>query len=389
MNILLILFAVLFFAVYGAANYYIGLRGWQYLGSNIPFINNKIYWAVLFIVAIAYLITMLLSDYIPSIVNNALNKIGAYWLAIMFYLLIILPLIDLIRFLNRQISILPNNITESTALPIVATAVTLVFVIAILSYGTWSGISHRVTEYNLQVEKQVEGLGALKIVMVSDVHLGSIMDNNRLTKMVDKINKLNPDIILMAGDIIDNKLEPFVKHEMGNNIKRLNSKYGVYAALGNHEGISGQVDAVIKEYEDAGIKVLVDNKILVNNSFYVVGREDISMQRNSKEQRKTLSELLKEVDKAMPIIVMDHQPSNLGEPQKEGVDLQVSGHTHKGQFFPVSLITNRIFEVDYGYLKKSNLHVVVSSGYGTWGPPIRIGSRSEIVQINLEFTGDK
>ena len=82
---------------------------------------------------------------------------------------------------------------------------------------------------------------------------------------------------------------------------------------------------------------------------------------------------------------MDHQPKNLIDTEKQGIDLQVSGHTHKGQLFPASFITNRIYELDYGYLKKNNSKIIVSSGYGTWGPPIRLGSRSEIVEINLKF----
>ncbi|HWI54984.1 MAG TPA: metallophosphoesterase, partial [Desulfobacteria bacterium] len=123
----------------------------------------------------------------------------------------------------------------------------------------------------------------------------------------------------------------------------------------------------------------------VADSFYIVGRDDKSGSRFTGHKRKNLQDIISAVDRSLPVIVMDHQPTNLGETERAGVDLQVSGHTHRGQLFPNHLITRRIYEVDYGYLRKGNLNVIVSSGYGTWGPPIRVGSVAEIVDINVEF----
>jgi uncharacterized protein len=124
----------------------------------------------------------------------------------------------------------------------------------------------------------------------------------------------------------------------------------------------------------------------IEDSFYVAGREDIAVESYYKRNRKPLTELLARADKALPLILIDHTPKNLQEPMENGVDLQVSGHTHRGQMFPSQFITERLFEVDFGYLKKDKLNVVVSSGIGTWGPPIRIGNNSELVEINLKFT---
>jgi predicted MPP superfamily phosphohydrolase len=103
--------------------------------------------------------------------------------------------------------------------------------------------------------------------------------------------------------------------------------------------------------------------------------------------RKDLSTLLQGVDKKLPIILLDHQPYNLSEAEKNGVDLQLSGHTHKGQISPGNLITKKVYEVDWGYEKKGNFNIYVSSGVGTWGPPIRTGSHSEIVDIYINFMG--
>ncbi|MBU3160409.1 metallophosphoesterase [Clostridium frigoris] len=383
MNKLMLLGVALFLFLYGAINYYIGLRGWQNLGSHISFLNNKVYWIIISIIASAYIISMILSSYIPSVVLNTLNIVGAYWMGIIFYLILVLPIIDLIRFLNSKMSFIPSNINETANLSIIIAMVVIAGLVGLMSYGTWSARSSKVTKYDLNVNKTSGDLKKFKIVMVSDIHLGYEVDNRRLTVMVNKINELNPDIVLIPGDIIDISIEPFVKQNMSDNFKRLKSKYGVYACLGNHDGMGSKIEDVVKTFEASGINVLRDKAILINNSFYVIGRDDISQESQTKVKRKEISDIIKDLDKSRPLILMDHQPRDFADTQTQGIDLQVSGHTHRGQLFPANLITNAIFELDYGYLQKNNSNFIVSSGYGTWGPPIRIGSRSEIVEINI------
>lgn len=386
MNIVLVVFAViLFFSIYGAANYYIGLRGWQGLGNYIPFINSKIYWVIFFIIATSYIVAMLLPSFIPARLADVFHIIGGYWMVVMLYMILLLPIIDIVRLLNRRFSFLPDSIANHEKTSFIVAVAVLVLMTAILAYGTWNARSIKIIQYDLDIKKNVNKFESLKVIIVSDVHLGNIMNNDRLSKMIDRINTLEPDVVLLAGDIIDNKLAPFIEQDMHSNFLRLKSKYGVYACLGNHESITGQIDEVVEEYTKAGIKVLRDNILLVEDSFYIVGREDFSSERITRVKRKALSDVLVNIDKSKPIILMDHQPKDLNEPEAEGVDIQVSGHTHRGQVGPANIITSRLFEIDYGYLKKGNMHAIVSSGFGTWGPPVRIGSRSEIVQINLSF----
>ena len=385
MNKLMLLVVALFFFLYGGINYYIGLRGWQNLGSHISFLNNKVYWIVIALIASAYIISMILSSYIPSVVLNTLNIVGSYWMGIMFYLILVLPTIDLIKFLNSKISFIPRNINEAANFSLAVSLVVVVLLTSLMAYGTWSARSPKVTKYDLNVNKTSSDLKKLKIIMVSDIHLGLVVDNKRLTVMVNKINELNPDIVLIPGDIIDSSLGPFVKQNMSDNFKRLKSKYGVYACLGNHDEMGRSVEEIVKTFKASGINVLRDKAILINNSFYVIGRDDISQESQTKIKRKDLSDIIKDLDKSRPLILMDHQPRDFADTQKNGIDLQVSGHTHRGQLFPANLITNLIFEIDYGYLQKDNSNFIVSSGYGTWGPPIRIGSRSEIVEIDIDF----
>jgi len=385
MKKLIFIFVILFVSLYGGINYYIGVRLWQYVGMDIPFLNNKIYWIIFSLIVVAYIISMIIPSIVPSVVPNTFNIVGSYWMALMFYLILIFPIIDLVKILNSRFEFISSDILATTNVQLIVTTVLIIFLFGLMIYGTWNGRSVKVTKYDLDINKNGGNLQSLKVIMVSDIHLGGIVNNQRLTKMVNEINELNPDIVLIPGDLIDSKLGPFIKENMSYNFKRLKSKYGTYASLGNHDAMRDKVETVVKSFDEAGIKVLRDEALLIDNSFYLIGRDDPSLGQSEKTKRKKLSYIINDLDKAKPFIVMDHQPQNLSETQEHGIDLQVSGHTHKGQLFPANIITNRIFELDYGYLKKDKSNIIVSSGYGTWGPPIRLGSRCEIVEINLEF----
>jgi uncharacterized protein len=385
MKYMMVIFIIIFFSLYGGLSYYIGLRGWQGIGSSIPMLNSRIYWIIFWIASISYILAQLLERYLPLFLSETFEVIGGYWMAAMFYLLLVLPIIDLIRLLNRRIRFLPERFTQNESTALMVSVFVLISLTLLMIYGTWSGRSPRVSKYDIHISKEGGKPDKLKVVMVSDIHLGNIIDNSRLTVMVDRINELEPDLVLIPGDIIDSRLEPFTRQRMAENFRRLKTRYGVFASLGNHDGMGGSADDTTREFENAGMRVLRDEVLLINDSFYIIGRDDPAVFRGRDGKRKDLAEILEGVDRSKPIMLMDHQPRELDAAEKEGIDLQVSGHTHRGQFFPNNLITNKIFEVDYGYLKKGNFNTIVSSGFGTWGPPIRIGSRSEIVEIRISI----
>lgn len=378
-----VVMVIIFTAIFGFANYYIGLRVWQGTLSKIPFFNNKIYWLLFWLLAFSYIIARAAEKYLPNTVADYLNIIGGYWMAAMLYFLLLLPLADLIKIAQKKIGFIPRGISENILIKTYAGTLIVLIVIGILIYGTLNARNLKVANYDIKIDKKFEKVNNLNIVMVSDIHLGGIVDNSRLTKIVDKINSLNPDLVLLAGDIVDEKVTAFVSQNMGENFKRLQSKYGVYAVTGNHEYYGGQVDEIINELQKSNVKVLKDECIKIEDSFYLAGRLDSASEGIYKIKRKALEDILKGADKGLPIILMDHNPKDLKEPQNNGVDLQLSGHTHRGQMFPSQIITRRMYEIDWGYLKKDNFNIVVSSGVGTWGPPIRIGNSAEIVQINL------
>ena len=378
MSLLFVGLIGLFFLIYGAGNYYIGTRFLQSFSSALsPYVVY--YWVAVAVLALSPFIARLVKrDTQSSLISNA-AMVGDYWLAVFYYLLILWAIVDLIRLVTRG-ALLPS--------PYLGFGVAMI-VVALLSYGTWNARQPRITRYDVTVPKQANGLAELRAVLVSDIHLGTTISNERLEHMVEQINQLSPDIVFFAGDIIDGDISKFAEEAMPKVLSKLTPRLGSFAIFGNHEHIGGHGELAMKHLTEAGITVLRDKYVKVNDQFYVVGREDRSGPRMRGSlggpERLGLPQLMEGIDHSLPIILLDHQPSNLGEPEANGADLQLSGHTHHGQFFPNNFVTGRIFEVDWGYFQRGNLQVIVSCGFGTWGPPIRIGSYSEIVDIVIRF----
>lgn len=352
--------------IYATLVFYIGWSGYRGLGMK----GNR--W---FLIGYIIILTILSISFILGrfgIGGALFNAVGSYWLAIFGILLIILPITHLVMLLLRLTAIHARKVR------ITATACVLILVTGIMLYGSYLAYTPVVTEYSITVDK--EGEEDLKIVMFSDTHFGYLSGVNHANRLVEEVNKLNADLILVPGDLIDDDLSIVKEKGIFEILQGLESKYGVYGALGNHDTYRGEMQTLIAEMETSNIEILYDEVIELNNSLYLVGRKD-----KSEGERLATSELTANLDHNKPIFLLDHQPEEFDEAVKAGIDLLVAGHTHKGQIAPGNLITNALFENDYGYLQKEQLHTIVSSGYGFWGPPIRIGSQSEIVVINVSF----
>jgi predicted MPP superfamily phosphohydrolase len=377
-----ILFLAAFFTVYGLVNLYIFIRGWQvlFLAPSL-----RLYYSLgFFIVASSFIGGRLLENVWLSAVSDVLVWMGAFWIAAMLYFFLSLLLLDLLRLVNHWVPFFPSFVTAhpSTAKGVVALVITG-SILLLLAAGHVNARIPRVQTLHLTIPKKVQGLETLNVVAASDIHLGSIIGKKRLDSMVARINALNPDLVLLPGDIVDEDLAPVIKHNLGDTLRNLSSRWGVFAVTGNHEYIGG-VEEAYAYLSEHGVTVLRDRVVKVKDAFYLVGREDRSIRRAGKN-RKPLQELMALTDPNCPIILMDHQPFQLEEGETNGVDLQISGHTHHGQLWPLNLITRRVYELSWGYKKKNSTHVYVSCGFGTWGPPVRLGNRPEIVNIRISF----
>jgi hypothetical protein len=202
--------------------------------------------------------------------------------------------------------------------------------------------------------------------------------------MIEKINQLNPDLVLFAGDLVDHNPLYVKADEMGKHFLKLTPRLGVYAVTGNHEYI-GHPEISVEYLQQFGIKYLRDTIIDIGNNIVIAGRDDKDKVQFAGSPRKKLEQIIGEKQDEKFVILMDHQPVDYTEAEKRGVDLMVSGHTHKGQLWPFGYITSLVYENDYGLVKKGNTNYYTSSGYGTWGPPVRTGNRPEIVVFNVSF----
>ncbi len=377
------IFFTVVLAVYGIVNFYIFSRGLQSIPPGSTF-------RVWFIIGFWFVVsTFILGRFLDRAgttgLSTPLTWIGSFWLGAMLYFFLIVLFIDFTRLLNHIFHFFPQVFYadwQKTKLIAFFSSVFLVFVLILGGYI--NTLFPRIRTLDMDILKTVKGSRDLHIVMASDIHLGVIIGKNRAAYLVNKINGLNPDIIILDGDIVDEDLAPVIRQNLGESLKALTAKLGVWAITGNHEYIGGVIPAVNYLVEH-NIKFIRDTSVLIDNRFYLVGREDRDKQRFTGQPRKSLEEVMKDVDRSYPIILLDHQPFNLASAAAQGTDLQLSGHTHHGQLFPLNLITNAIYELSYGYKKIGHTHFYVSSGFGSWGPPVRIGTRPEIVDIMLHF----
>lgn len=353
----------LILAIYTLLVFYFGYNTYLWLQTwELP-IHPLLFGFLWFVCAFGYII----GKFSHSL--KYFSIIGSYWFIVMQYGLILFPLATLAYFVRSS---------EQTIF-IIGNVVAFVFLV-IFIVGTYMAFSPVVRYKTIHIHKDSSSLRELKLVLASDFHLGLLSNKKHLQRFVNLANEEQPDVVLLSGDLVDDDPIWFVKDGMSEVMRQLKTTYGVYGVVGNHEYYGRKIPLLVEEMREAGVRMLLDETICVENAFYVTGREDAT---NGK--RQSLESLKPELDE-LPWLVMDHTPFDLNTPAKLGVDVHVSGHTHRGQMWPNHLFTSRLFELDYGYKIKGLLHAFVSSGFGFWGPPLRLGSRSELWSIKIKLS---
>jgi predicted MPP superfamily phosphohydrolase len=372
-------FFIIFLSLYSVLNYYIGLRGWQALEGAAYL--RPLYLIIFLFSSLSYIFSKVVQRYLPTIIYETIELIGSFWFAFMLYFFLTVVLLDIVRVFNWGFNILPYFDNYSSVKLITLGVVTFVVMLIIIG-GYINTRTLKIETLNIEIPARNSSLTELNAVLISDIHLSSINGDGFARDIVNKINILHPDIVFVGGDLVDDKAAVLREKGIGFSFKDIKAPLGVYGITGNHEYING-VDSSVNYMKELNVIVLRDSSITINNGFVLIGREDRS---RGLKRRKPLKELVESSEKNLPVILMDHTPFQLEEAMENGVDLQLSGHTHHGQMFPINLITNKIYELSRGYKKKGNTQYYVSSGVGTWGPPVRTGSRSEIVNLKIKFT---
>jgi predicted MPP superfamily phosphohydrolase len=372
------LYFILIFLTYSLVCFYVALRGWQVL-PNVKVL--KISYIVLMVfLAYGYVLGAIFHRHIPvGTTEKVIEIIGSTWLIAIIYLLFAVVFFDLLRLLNHWLHFLP----EITLFMRRIAALTVLCGISVLFIIGYFRFMHPAIEkIEINVKSEHAPTNSLKMVVVSDLHLGNILGKSHLCRFVNLINAQEPDLIFIVGDMTNGNVKPLIKHEMDKELLQLKASLGIYAVLGNHEYIGGDIAATEDFFKSCNIKCLRDDVCEVENTLILIGRDD-----RTNRHRLSLEKLCEQVknEKNLPLVLLDHQPYHLEEAVKNNIALMLSGHTHDGQIWPVSLIVRSMYEVTRGYKQKENSHFYVSSGLGIWGPPFRIGTQSEVAVVTMKF----
>jgi len=273
-----------------------------------------------------------------------------------------------------------STLHQSNEMTIGLRVLALLLFIGLFIYSLYSAYAPVIRKLSIKIDKPLTK--PLRIAVASDLHIGRLFGVKAIDRLQQLMTRSGADMLLMPGDIMDDNTDAFNEYHMERNLAELcrSLPRGVYATLGNHD-LYGHERPISEALQNAGIQLLNDEVLCIEHKgqpVWLVGRFD-----NHKRQRVATTDLLAQVDTSQPIILLDHRPSDIDNHSQLPIDLQVSGHTHNGQVFPANFIVNAINRVGYGYEQIGKGHFVVSSGYGFWGIPFRLGSRSEIWLITL------
>jgi len=359
-------------------NPYIFWRGYQAIPAKkswrIPFILFFVFELLLLFTGILFHKELPDDWFIP------IMYICNTWYVAAIYITLSLLFLEILRLSNRFLHWFPHWITTHWK----EAKLTLFFFIPICVSGLMVH-AYRVVTYpcvqhvHITIPKEIPGRDSLKIVMMSDLHIGEIIGKELVQRYVSMSNAQNPDMVVLVGDIMDYESRFAENARIEEDLQQLNAPLGVYTILGNHEYRANR-HAKLKWLQKTGSTLLVDSVARPDSTFYLIGRDDFI-----NEKRKPLRSLMEGIDMKKPVIVLDHQPWSLSELAMNQVDLGLHGHTHNGQLWPYPVLMKFVYENPYGYSRKGNTQFYVSSGIGLAGFPYRVGTVSEMVVLHIRF----
>ena len=365
-----LLFLTIFSLIYGGAHLYIWWRLVAPLRvSGVPLRLLQTLFLLLFI---SFPLVHFAFRQENGLLVNTANLISSVWMGMIVYFVLVTLASDLVRLL-----LLFRPIPDGPAVTAVISAV----VVGITIWGLVEARSIGVTRLAVRMPNLPSQLEGLRIVQISDVHMGLVVRGSRLERIVTMVNELQPDLIVITGDLVDE--QALHMEDMIHPLRRLTGKYGVFAVTGNHEFFAGieKAQAFLKQ---AGVTLLRNRWETVAGGLQLVGRDDPVASRVTGQKVPALAEIMQGIDRAKPAILLYHTPvTTFDELKARGIGLQLSGHTHHGQLWPFNYIVKMIFKTPYGRFTDGDTTIYVSRGTGTWGPPMRVGARPEITLITL------
>lgn len=355
-----IVWAILFLLLPLAGQYYASLRVWQLLPDVMPL--KIVVVAIMAMALIAFIVCMSgLMNKMSLGLATIFYEVGTSWLVIMFYLVMLFGVLDL----AITVHLIPVSFLRRSLIGSVAVTV---FMVGLFTYAYLNFDHKQRVEILLNSEGKVHK--PVKLIMISDLHLGYHNRRSDLHRWLELIKKEKPNAILIAGDLIDRSIRPVSEENSAEEFRQLSIP--VYAIFGNHDYYTG-ISAEREFCHQCGIQIIQDS-VAYFGDIAIVGRDD-----RTNRNRKSLKQIMHGIDRSKYIIEMDHQPRQLEEARQNGVDFEFAGHTHNGQVWPLNWICNAIYEDAFGPLTKGKTKYYVSSGLGIWGAKFRIGTQSEYI----------
>jgi uncharacterized protein len=373
------LFLLTFFLIYGGFHFYFFLK---VRAAFTPGAAIQIILIALLILALMAPIIVRASErYGFETLARFMSWAGYAWMAALLLFFSVSVLVDLYRLLLHFSGLLLRIdvgalIPAARTIFILPAAVALVMVV----YGSFEALNVRTETLEIRSAKIPKAAGRIRIVQISDVHVGVLVQGNRLAGILRKVRDEEPDLIVSTGDLVDGQIDSMT--EAAAQFRAILPRYGKFAVTGNHEFYAG-IDKALDFTAKAGFTTLRGGVATVAGAVDLVGVDDPGIHGPGLQGRPSDREVLTRANRGHFTILLKHQP-RVEKESAEAFDLQLSGHTHKGQIFPFSLITRLIFPFHSGNYRLTDgalLHV--SRGTGTWGPPVRFLAPPEITVIDL------
>jgi len=373
------LFLLTFFLVYGGIHLYLfaKIRGAFHL-SSLSALGLIIFMVIMILAPVVVRIS---EQYGYETFARVMSYTGYIWMGVMLFFFTISLLFDLSRLLIYTGGlILHRDFSYLKVPPVQAFVLPFLISLGITAYGYFEAKNIRIEHITIKSDKISEGVGRVRIVQVSDVHIGLIVRNERLQRIVEEVKKLEPDIVVSTGDLVDGQLNNLVEPTM--LLQEINPRYGKFAVTGNHEFFAGLGHA-LDFMRGAGFVVLRGEGVNVAGVINIAGVDDPAGARYGLSSGVSERGMLSKLSGKYFTLLLKHQPVVNGA--VSGLfDLQLSGHTHGGQMFPFNLVTSRFFQYHRGFFDLPNhSYLYVNRGAGTWGPPIRFLSPPEITVVDL------
>jgi len=381
----LIIFLTIVLSVYFLGNFYIYKRAVQSLSLS----GGSIwYFRIAFILIILSfpLGRFLEAQFKGSPVNYVFYFVGSVWMGMMLYLILSILLIDILRMVNHFVHFFPEYVTrDKTQSGRIAFYAVSSFTLIVMFYGFFNARYIQTINVDVELEKLKTEKNPLSIVQISDVHLGKLITQERLFTIAERVNELNPDIVVITGDLVDDSSADL--DDIVEPLKSIKTKFGKYFVSGNHDYF-GNYEKVKTKVEESGVRILNNEYVVIDSAITLLGLDYLYGRKSNKDNR-TIREMLLGSDTSLPVVMLKHVPDALDKTVEAGIDLQLSGHTHHGQLFPFNFITNQVYEISNGLGVYKSLQVYVNRGVGFWGPPARVGIPAEITKINLKSNKKK